>query len=59
MPPVEQACPQMLRFRNMAAENTVHGHDLHATVLHLMGLDQEGLTYRYSGRGFRLTDLHG
>ena len=34
-------------------------HDLHATILHLMGLDHEKLTYRYSGRDFRLTDVHG
>jgi hypothetical protein len=34
-------------------------HDLHATILHLLGLDHERLTYRYSGRNFRLTDVHG
>ena len=34
-------------------------HDLHATILHLMGLDHERLTYRYSGRDFRLTDVSG
>ncbi len=34
-------------------------HDLHATVLHQMGLDHERLTYRYGGRGFRLTDVSG
>jgi hypothetical protein len=34
-------------------------HDLHATVLHLLGLDHERLTYRYSGRNFRLTDVEG
>ena len=34
-------------------------HDLHATILHLMGLDHEKLTYRYSGRDYRLTDVHG
>jgi len=37
----------------------VHVHDLHATILHLMGLDHKRLTYRYSGRDFRLTDVHG
>ena len=37
----------------------VHVHDLHATILHLLGLDHERLTYRYSGRDFRLTDVHG
>jgi uncharacterized protein (DUF1501 family) len=42
-----------------AAENKVHIHDLHATILHLMGLDHERLTYRYAGRDFRLTDVHG
>jgi hypothetical protein len=34
-------------------------HDLHATVLHLLGFDHERLTYRYAGRGFRLTDVYG
>ena len=47
------------QFGNVAAENPVHVHDLHATILHLMGLDHERLTYRYSGRDFRLTDVHG
>jgi hypothetical protein len=42
-----------------AVQNKVHVHDLHATILHLMGLDHERLTYRYSGRDFRLTDVHG
>ncbi|HTE17548.1 MAG TPA: DUF1501 domain-containing protein [Armatimonadota bacterium] len=42
-----------------AAENKVHIHDLHATLLHLMGLDHEKLTYRYAGRNFRLTDVAG
>jgi hypothetical protein len=42
-----------------AVEDRVHNHDLHATILHLMGLDHERLTYRYSGRDFRLTDVHG
>jgi Protein of unknown function (DUF1501) len=41
------------------AENPVHVHDFHATVLHLLGLDHEQLTYRYAGRDFRLTDVHG
>lgn len=40
-------------------ENPVHVHDLNATVLHLLGLDHERLTYRYQGRDFRLTDVHG
>jgi hypothetical protein len=42
-----------------AAENKVHIHDLHATVLHLLGLNHERLTYRYAGRDFRLTDVEG
>jgi hypothetical protein len=41
------------------AENPVRVHDLHATILHLLGLDHERLTYRYAGRDFRLTDVHG
>jgi hypothetical protein len=46
-------------FGFKAEENRVHVHDLHATVLHLMGLDHTRLTYTYSGRDFRLTDVHG
>ena len=42
-----------------AVENRVHMHDLHATILHLLGLEHERLTYRYAGRDFRLTDVHG
>ena len=42
-----------------AIENKVHVHDLHATILHLLGLDHERLTYRYAGREFRLTDVKG
>ncbi|QOV89732.1 DUF1501 domain-containing protein [Humisphaera borealis] len=41
------------------AENPVHVHDLNATVLHLLGIDHEKLTYKYQGREFRLTDVHG
>ncbi|MEY2982274.1 MAG: hypothetical protein RL562_2501, partial [Planctomycetota bacterium] len=37
----------------------VHVHDLHATILHLMGVDHERLTYRFQGRRYRLTDVHG
>ena len=40
-------------------ENPVHIHDLNATILHLLGLDHERLTYRVQGRHFRLTDVHG
>ncbi len=42
-----------------AVEGRVHLHDLHATLLHLLGLDHERLTYRHAGRDFRLTDVHG
>jgi arylsulfatase A-like enzyme len=42
-----------------AVENPVHVHDLHATILHLLGLDHEKLTYRYTGRDYRLTDVYG
>ncbi len=42
-----------------AIQNKVHVHDLHATILHLMGLDHEKLTYRHSGRDYRLTDVSG
>lgn len=42
-----------------AVENKCHIHDWHATILHLLGLDHEQLTYRYAGRDFRLTDVHG
>ena len=46
-------------FGLTAVEDRVHVHDFHATILHLMGLDHEKLTYRYSGRDYRLTDVHG
>jgi Protein of unknown function (DUF1501) len=46
-------------FGFKTVENPVHVHDLHATILHLLGLDHEKLTYRYSGRDFRLTDVSG
>jgi hypothetical protein len=46
-------------FGFLAVQDKVHVHDLHATILHLMGLDHTRLTYRYSGRDFRLTDVHG
>ena len=46
-------------FGFAAVEKKVHVHDLHATMLHLLGLDHEKLTYRYAGRDFRLTDVHG
>jgi hypothetical protein len=46
-------------FGFAAADKRVHVHDLHATILHLLGFDHERLTYRYAGRDFRLTDVHG
>ena len=46
-------------FGFKAQENPVHVHDLHATIMHLLGFDHEHLTYRYAGRDFRLTDVHG
>ena len=46
-------------FGFRAVENKVHVHDLHATMLHLLGFDHEKFTYRYAGRDFRLTDVHG
>ena len=42
-----------------AVDDVVHVHDLHATILHLLGFDHEKFTYRYAGRDFRLTDVHG
>ena len=42
-----------------AVDNVVHVHDLHATLLHLLGVDHLRLTYRYQGRDFRLTDVKG
>ena len=46
-------------FGYFARENKVHMHDLHATILHLLGMNHERLTYRYAGRDFRLTDVYG
>jgi len=46
-------------FGFKAVEKRMHVHDLHATIMHLMGFDHEKLTYRYAGRDFRLTDVHG
>ena len=46
-------------FGYHAAENPVHIHDLHATVLHLLGIDHQRLTFRTQGRDFRLTDVAG
>ena len=44
---------------NASVKDIVHVNDLHATILHLMGIDHEKLTYRFQGRDFRLTDVHG
>jgi arylsulfatase A-like enzyme len=46
-------------FGYRAVKNPVHVHDLHATILHLLGFDHTKLTYRHAGRDFRLTDVHG
>lgn len=46
-------------FGFKAVEKATHVHDIHATILHLLGIDHTKLTYRYSGRDFRLTDVHG
>lgn len=46
-------------FGYYAVKDKVHMHDLHATILHLLGIDHERLTYRYAGRDFRLTDVYG
>jgi uncharacterized protein (DUF1501 family) len=46
-------------FGDRAIEDRVHVHDLHATILRLMGFDHTKLTYRYNGRDFRLTDNYG
>ena len=46
-------------FGYAPVENPVHMHDLHATILHALGLDHERLTYRHAGRDFRLTDVYG
>ncbi len=46
-------------FGFQSVEDRMHVHDLHATILHLMGLDHQRLTYRHAGRDFRLTDVEG
>lgn len=46
-------------FGSLAVQDKVHMHDLHATILHQLGLDHEKLTFKYAGRNFRLTDVHG
>jgi hypothetical protein len=54
-----QAYGQSDEFGYDVVENKVHIHDLHATIMHLLGFDHEKLTYRYNGRDFRLTDVYG
>ena len=56
-PGVTHGATDPLGYR--VTENPVHVHDMQATILHLMGLDHEALTYRFQGRDFRLTDVHG
>ena len=51
--------PASSHFGYKALDGKVHVHDLHATILHLLGLDHQKLTYRYNGRDFRLTDVYG
>lgn len=46
-------------FGHLSIENKVHMHDMHATILHLLGIDHEKLTFKHAGRNFRLTDVHG
>ena len=48
-----------VEFGMAVTENNVDMHDLHATILHQMGFDHKQLTYKYSGRDFRLTNVHG
>ena len=44
---------------NIVSADKMHVHDFHATMLHLLGIDHERLTYKFQGRRFRLTDVHG
>ena len=46
-------------FSYNVTDKAVHVHDLQATILHLLGIDHEALTFRFKGRDFRLTDVHG
>ncbi len=56
-PGITYGCTDELGYQ--AEDNPVHLHDWHATILHLLGLDHERLTFNYGGRDFRLTDVHG
>ena len=49
----------VIRQDQRAVDGKVHMHDLHATILHQLGLNHEKLTFKYVGRDFRLTDVHG
>ena len=53
---MKNRCVQIMRMRRV---DSAHTHDLHATILHQLGLDHERLTFRHAGRDFRLTDVHG
>ena len=44
---------------NIVSDDKMHVHDFHATILHLLGINHERLTYKFQGRRFRLTDVHG
>ena len=46
-------------YKPLDRDNPTQVYDIHATILHLLGIDHQRLTYRYSGRDFRLTDVHG
>ena len=50
---------EVVRAALVLRDEEVHVHDLHATILHLLGIDHTELTYRFQGRDFRLTDVHG
>ena len=56
---VERSGRRVVSSDDYAVKDKVHLHDLHATMLHLLGFDHTKLTYRYAGRDFRLTDVHG
>jgi hypothetical protein len=53
------SCGATDEFGHVAVGQMVHMHDLHATILHMLGLNHKDLTYRHSGRSFRLTDVAG
>ena len=55
----EQAITEAAKIGYKSVEKRVNAHDIHATVLHQMGIDHKKLTYRFNGRDFRLTDVYG